>query len=122
MRPATPPRTAPHPSEKDLSVACVARVGDWGGFLINVHGGSPAQVRGHPDHILCVDGLTVAIELKQPGKVPTGLQFKRLRQWRGAGATVGWATTVAEYDQIIACAVDRTGWVNPLEAPGAPVY
>lgn len=106
------PREAPHPTETALSVACMHRVRKMhGGEVLKVHG-SGTQQSGQPDHIVCIRGRFVAIELKQPGKRPTPLQMKRLRSWAKAGALVGWATTEVEYEALLAH-VDDPSWVNP---------
>lgn len=107
-----PPRATPHPSEKALATACRKRLAAWGGAYLNVHGGGSAQAAGHPDLLCCLRGRFVAIELKQPGKVPTPLQMKRLRDWAAAGALAGWATTEVEFDALLVRAVDY-GWINP---------
>lgn len=107
-----PPRETPHPSEKALSTACVKRFKGHGGAVLNVHGGGTSQAAGHPDLIGCLRGRFVACELKQPGKVPTPLQFKRLRDWAAAGALVGWCTTEVEFDELLSHA-DDLSWVNP---------
>lgn len=40
---------------------------------------------GHPDIVCLVQGRMFGIEVKQPGKNPTALQKKRLRQIESAG-------------------------------------
>lgn len=40
---------------------------------------------GHPDIVCLVQGRMFGIEVKQPGKNPTALQTKRLRQIESAG-------------------------------------
>jgi hypothetical protein len=113
------PRATPHPSEKALSTAVAARLRrSWGAVVLNVHGGGTSQAAGHPDLIGCLLGRFLAIELKQPGKVPTPLQMKRLRDWAAAGALAGWATTEAEVDALVA-RVDEPGWINPQLADAA---
>lgn len=112
-----PPREAPYPSETALSKGCQARIRkEWGGQVVKVHG-SAAQKAGTPDLLGCVRGRFVAIELKQPGKVPTPLQMKRLRDWAAAGALAGWATTEVELDDLLSHHAD-VSWENPQLADG----
>lgn len=107
-----PPRQAPFPNETALSTACQTRIRkEWGGAVVKVHG-SAAGVRGTPDLLACVRGRFVAAELKQPGKKPTPLQMKRLREWAAAGALAGWVTTEVELDALLEH-VDDMSWVNP---------
>jgi hypothetical protein len=108
-----PPRETPHASEKNLSTACIKRFRkEWGGEVLNVHGGGTSQAAGHPDLLGCLRGRFVACELKQPGKVPTPLQMKRLRDWGRAGALIGWVTTEVEFDELLSHHGDLE-WVNP---------
>lgn len=109
MRPA---RVTPHPSETALSGACQKRVREvWHGWVLKVHG-SASQTSGMPDLLCCILGRLIAVELKQPGKKPTALQMKRLRDLQAAGAVAGWATTEAEFEELLARHADA-GWVNP---------
>lgn len=107
-----PPRTAPYVTETGLQAACQKRIReDYDGEVVKVHGGA-SQKSGTPDLLGCIRGRFVAVELKQPGKVPTPLQMKRLRDWARAGALAGWATTEVELDALLAHVDDLT-WVNP---------
>jgi hypothetical protein len=107
-----PPRVAPFPSETALSTACQKRIRvEWAGEVVKVHG-SASQKAGTPDLLACVRGRFVAVELKQPGKKPTPLQMKRLRDWAAVGALAGWATTEVELDALLEHVGD-VGWVNP---------
>ena len=120
QRPTTPARTKPFPNEKALATACNARIrNDWAGAVLNVHGGGTSQVTGHPDCLGCIRGRMVAVEYKQPGKTPTPLQYKRLREWRDAGALAGWVTTVAELDELLSH-VDDPDWENDQLTRDAP--
>ena len=40
---------------------------------------------GVPDYCLCIDGAFWALEIKRPGKEPTVLQDKRIREIRQSG-------------------------------------
>lgn len=107
-----PPRETAHPNETALSTACQLRVRKgYGGEVLKTHG-TPMQAKGTPDLLICIRGRFVACELKQPGKKPTPLQMKRLRDWAAAGALAGWATTEAEFVALLEH-VDDYGWVNP---------
>lgn len=110
-----PPRETPFPSESALSTACQRRIrNEYGGEVVKVHGGA-SQLSGTPDLLACVRGRFVAVELKQPGKRPTALQMKRLRDWQSAGALVGWVTTEVELDALLEHVGDRE-WANPAVA------
>ena len=107
-----PPRVEPYLTETALQAACQKRIRvEWGGEVVKVHG-SASQQAGTPDLLGCVRGRMIAVELKQPGKQPTGLQMKRLRDWAAAGALAGWATTEAELDALLEHVADLT-WTNP---------
>lgn len=108
------PRESAHPSETALSTACQKRVVELGGAVMKTHGTATARA-GTPDLLICLAGRFCAVELKQPGKVPTPLQMKRLRTWQAAGALVGWATTEAEFVELLSHAGDA-GWTNPQMA------
>lgn len=114
--PEKEPRAQPYANEEALAEAVNDWIRDvWRGTVLNVHGNG-RQTSGQPDTFACVRHRMVTIELKQPGKVPTPLQFKRLREWEGAGALVGWATTVAEVHELL-LHVDDLEWVNPQMDP-----
>ena len=55
-----------------------------GCYVFKVVGG-PAQQRGTPDLLICVNGRFVAIELKVPGKSAAPLQLLELQKVRNAG-------------------------------------
>jgi len=46
---------------------------------------------GEPDLVGCINGKSVVIECKQPGKHPTILQYARLQEWAKAGALALWS-------------------------------
>lgn len=75
---------------------------------------------GHPDIDACVDGRSLKIEMKRPGKKPEPHQIGRLKQWRAAGAIVGWASSLEHVQQLHARAATGGEWANPLTGPGAP--
>lgn len=63
--------------------------------------GSVWSVAGDPDIYGCINGRMFLLEVKQPGRRPTVLQEKRLREWRGAGAIVGVAHSLEEAQTIV---------------------
>lgn len=56
---------------------------------------------GQPDIDACVSGIAVKIEVKMPGREPTPLQAKRLREWEDAGAVVGCVHSMAELEELL---------------------
>ena len=50
--------------------------------------------RGYPDRIFIKEGVTVWLELKQPGKKPGDAQNYRIDQLDKAGANVGWSDSL----------------------------
>lgn len=111
-----PARVAPFPNETALSAACQHRIRkEYCGEVMKVHGNA-TQSAGQPDLIGCIGGRMFAIELKQPGKRPTPLQFKRLRAWAKAGALAGWARTEVELDDLLSHLGDLE-WANPQLVP-----
>lgn len=107
-----PPRNSPFPTETALSTACQKRIRvEYGGEVMKIHG-SATQAAGQPDLLGCVRGRMIAVELKQPSKRPTPLQFRRLRSWAAAGALAGWARTEVDLDRLLAH-LDDPAWANP---------
>jgi hypothetical protein len=49
---------------------------------------------GEPDLVCCLKGRTVVIETKQPGKLPTPLQRRKLWEWHKSGAFAFWTDHV----------------------------
>lgn len=78
-----------------------------GATVIKTHGS--VQRQGEPDLLICYPigplGVTVAIEVKQPGKHPRPLQMSRLRKWAGAGAIAFWTDNSDEVLGIIGAEV-----------------
>jgi hypothetical protein len=114
-RPAKPARTKPFLRETGpagLQAAGMKRLLEWGGQGFNVHGGLSAQTPGQSDCLGCLGGRMLAIEFKMPGKKPTELQWKRLREWRDAGGLAGYVTSIGELDALLEHWNDL-GWVNP---------
>lgn len=71
-----------------------------GGWVLKVHG-SPSQVAGIPDLIICWRGLFVALEVKRPGGSATPLQAHTLDEISKAGGSVGVVTSVEEAFDVI---------------------
>ncbi|GAC1521769.1 MAG: hypothetical protein NVS3B1_06410 [Marmoricola sp.] len=79
--------------------------------VFKVHGGKFQEV-GQPDLIACIRGRFVGIEVKLPGGEPTGVQMGCLRRWEKAGALAGWATSLADVDDLLSH-LDDYAWRNP---------
>jgi len=73
-----------------------------------VHGG-PHQAAGEPDIDACIMGLTLKVEVKLPGNVPTPRQEAVIRKWRDAGAVAGWAHSLEHLDVLIIDCLRSTG-------------
>ena len=63
-------------------------------------------VVGDPDLIVCANGRTIIMELKQPDWHMTpaygrGQQWRRILAWRKAGATGGIVQSFAEADLLV---------------------
>lgn len=82
-------------SESDLVAKIKARLKKLPkAYFIKTHGDS--YMVGEPDIIGCIEALTVVIEIKLPGEVPTPNQMAHLSMWRRAGALAFWATSLEE--------------------------
>ena len=57
--------------------------------------------KGWPDVQGCLNGRTLAFEVKQPGKKATILQKTELLKWFKAGAITGVVTSVDDVKRII---------------------
>ena len=83
-------------SERAIVKAILAYLNSLPGCLARKRWGGGMGVAGDPDIDACIRGRRVQLEVKRPGEKPTLLQFKRLEEWRQAGALVGVVTSVAE--------------------------
>ena len=83
---------------------------DWDSHARKVHGSRYSS--GEPDIDACINGRSVKIEVKVPGKVPTPQQMARLRKWESAGALCGWATSVEEAASLTSH-LENLNWSNP---------
>ena len=73
---------------------------------------------GEPDVDACVQGRTVKIEVKQPGRRPTPLQKAALARWKAAGAVTGVATSLDEAKTLLAAhSLPQDGRSGKSEAP-----
>ena len=71
---------------------------------------SPQQ-RGVPDRIIIAPGGAVGfLELKAAGKKPTKLQMHEMGLLKAAGATVGWADSVAGGMVLVDRLISGEGW------------
>lgn len=57
--------------------------------------------KGWPDVQGCLNGRTLAFEVKQPGKKPTILQEMELLKWHRSGAICGVVTSVEDVKTIL---------------------
>lgn len=61
------------------------------GAMIQVNHGGAFSKRGRPDLECCIRGFHVAIELKEPGKKPTRIQYNYLTRLLKAGSFAFWS-------------------------------
>ena len=54
-----------------------------------------SHVIGDPDLYGCAEGFHFEIEVKIPGRLPTQIQEKRLKEWRSTGAICIWGNDAA---------------------------
>ena len=109
-------------SEAKLVEAAMRRIRARGGVVQKIHGGEFGS-NGQPDLDAVIRGRSVKVEAKQPGKRPTPVQYRRMREWAAVGALTGWFTTTEELEEILAH-LDDPGWQNPQLEQGerpAPV-
>lgn len=70
-------------------------------------------IRGVPDRIVIINGHTIFVELKAPGKKPPPLQRYRINEMREQGADVRVIDTIEGVDEFIA----EVTQPNPLYQP-----
>ncbi|MCC5910041.1 MAG: VRR-NUC domain-containing protein [Clostridiaceae bacterium] len=75
-------------------------------WFFKTHGGM-YQVAGIPDIILCYRGQFIALEIKVPGKKPTKLQEKVLKDITAAGAIAEVVYSVEDVRGILGNLSDR---------------
>ena len=79
--------------ETNLTKRVLTELNSWPHTeAIKKHGG-PYGKKGEPDIFGCRYGRMFLLEMKAPGKKPTKLQYKRLREWKESGAATGWSDT-----------------------------
>jgi len=71
--------------EGKVSAAIIKMIRERGGEAYKVHG-NEFTPRGTPDISGCYKGFSIWLETKMPGNKPTLIQWKRMRDWRRAGA------------------------------------
>jgi hypothetical protein len=84
--------------EKDLRNAAIlwARARGW--FVRRYKG--PGR-RSHPDDMFVCRGVVLWIEAKLPGKEPTELQWREIREMRRHGCTVYWIDSLDDYKAVL---------------------
>lgn len=96
--------------EANLQRAAKDQLRALGAKVVVLH---PVNGDGEPDLLACINGQTVAIELKQPGENPTGAQRAKLAAWRRAGAIAEVCTTLEGVRAVAAAALERDA--SPLQ-------
>lgn len=77
--------------------------------------GTMYAVKGDPDLYGCIAGRMFVIECKQPGKYPSKIQYKRLREWNEAGAVTGVARSLEDAKTILNPLLDMPDYRAQLE-------
>jgi len=88
-------------SERAIVKAILAYLNALPGCLARKRWGGGMGVAGDPDIDACLRGRSVQLEVKRPGERPTPLQWKRLAEWRQAGALVAVVTSVADVRTLL---------------------
>jgi Holliday junction resolvase len=86
--------------ESALTARILRDLKSRGAWALKVHG-SAWQRAGIPDILACVGGRFFAIEVKSPGKHPTPLQKREVRQIQESGGTAAVVETWEEYLALI---------------------
>lgn len=84
--------------EKDLQEAAVRWARSRGWFARKYKG--PGR-RSHPDYFFLRGGVHLFIEFKLPGKEPTDLQWREIREMIAHGATVYWLDSLDEFKAVL---------------------
>lgn len=106
-------------SEAKLVEAAMRLIRRRGGVVQKIHGGAAGSA-GQPDLDAVIAGRPVKVEAKQPGKRPTPIQYRRMREWQDVGALTGWFTSTEELTALLTHLSD-TRWRNPqLEVSEIP--
>ena len=57
--------------------------------------------KGTPDIVACINGKFVAIEVKQPGKVPTAIQYAQLARVEKASGYGIWLDSLSRTKEVL---------------------
>jgi Holliday junction resolvase len=80
------------PLEKTIVSAITKEAAGLGWMVIKIHGG-PFQNKGIPDLLCLRGGRAVWLEVKQPGKKPTPIQWAMMRRLEAEGGTPCFVVT-----------------------------
>jgi len=103
--------TTPGPESKLVKAILDHIKSEPAGHAVKVHG-SQFTSAGEPDINACIAGRHVVIEVKQPGKKPTPIQFAAMRRWERVGSLAGWVTSLDEARELLSH-WDDYDWANP---------
>jgi hypothetical protein len=73
--------------ETKIVAKIMAELKKIGGVATKLHGG-PMQVAGLPDILWVFGGRAIFFEVKQPGQVPTKLQFAKMQEMEQRGGAI----------------------------------
>lgn len=95
--------TPPPPREKEVTKTVLRHLNKIDGCYAHKMHGSIYGNGGEPDIDACINGRTVKIEMKAPGRKPkpTAIQEVAMQRWRDAGAVVILATSWAEVEAAL---------------------
>lgn len=105
--------------ERDIQQEVIRVLSEWKRqgepvYWLNLPGSAHLR-KGTPDLLVVYHGRACLIEIKLPGKLPTLLQSRELREWRNAGAV---AVVVTSADEAIRC-VKTCSATPTIPRPGA---
>ena len=83
------------PRESSIVAAIVRAAKESGWWVMKIHGG-PHQLAGVPDLLCLRQGRAVFLEVKQPGKKATPLQFARMKEIETQGGATCQVVTCRE--------------------------
>jgi Holliday junction resolvase len=84
--------------ERDLQDAAVRWARSRGWFARRYKG--PGR-RSHPDYLFIRRAIVLWIEFKLPGKEPTGLQWREIREMTAHGANVVWLDSLEDFQAVL---------------------
>jgi Holliday junction resolvase len=91
-------------AEKEIHNAIRDHMRSKGAYVVKT---APPIDNGTPDLLVCLGGLFVGIEVKQPGKSPSKIQQHRMRQIQDAGGVAFVATSVDDVEAKFEALVQR---------------